>query len=236
MHQLAGRWYPLPPMWLEGRAWIEYASLLRDPIFAGLGVASGESRPVMLIPGLLAGDSSLTVMRGWLKRVGYRPLRSGIDLNIQASRVLVDRILARLRAEVERGGRKVTLVGQSRGGSLAFGAAQRQPELVEQVITLGTPLGSPLDIHPSVMATVYAVRMVHTVIHGPRNIDRQFERDVAGPPKVPVTAIYSRTDGIVHWEACLRPDVTNIEVPGSHVGMGVNPAVYRHLARLLATS
>jgi hypothetical protein len=33
----------------------------------------------------------------------------------------------------------------------------------------------------------------------------------------------------------LRPDIETVEVGGSHVGMGINAAVYREIARLLAT-
>jgi pimeloyl-ACP methyl ester carboxylesterase len=224
----------MPPLWLEGRAWIEYAALLRDPIFAGESVPDGRERPVMLIPGLLAGDLSLSVMHGWLRRAGFRTLRSGIDVNIQASSVLVERIVTRLRASMARDGRKVILIGQSRGGSLAFGAAQQHPNLVERVIALGSPLAAPLDVHPSVLASVFAVRAFHALRKGPSNVDARFDRDVAAPARVPTTSIYSRTDGIVHWEACIRPDVEAFEVSGSHVGMNANRAVYRKVADLLA--
>jgi triacylglycerol lipase len=231
--QMFGRWYPMPPMWLEGRALLEWASLRRDPILAGLGVPYGEGRAVMLIPGFLAGDRSMDVMRDWLRRTGYRPLRSGINLNVVASTVLVNQVVARLRRAVATG-TKAVLVGQSRGGSIAFGLAQRFPELVERVITLGTPLGDPMDLHPTTMAWVHAARLLHTLQHGPTDIDGDFNRQLLAPAAVPVTSLYSRTDGIVHWEACLRPDVETIEVGGSHVGMGVNARVYRELARLLS--
>jgi len=233
MPRPAGRWYPMPPLWLEGRAWLEYAALRRDPVLAGEGVPAGAGRPVMLIPGLLAGDASLSVMHGWLRRAGFRTMRSGIDLNIHASSVLVERIVTRLRRSFARDGRKVTLIGQSRGGSLALGTAQRHPELVERVIALGSPLAAPFDVHPTVLASVYALRALHTLRRGPANIDAAFDRDLAAPARVPTTSIYSRTDGIVHWEACLRPDVETFEVSGSHVGMGVNRAVYRKVASLL---
>ena len=45
------------------------------------------------------------------------------------------------------------------------------------------------------------------------------------PPSVPSTSIFTKTDGIVHWRACLEPETDhteNIEVPGSHLGLGVN--------------
>jgi hypothetical protein len=50
--------------------------------------------------------------------------------------------------------------------------------------------------------------------------------------------MYSRTDGVVHWESCVDPSgattVENVEVTGSHIGMAVNADVYRVVADRLA--
>ncbi|MEY4231174.1 MAG: hypothetical protein RLZZ362_2023, partial [Actinomycetota bacterium] len=49
-----------------------------------------------------------------------------------------------------------------------------------------------------------------------------------GELTVPSTAIYSRTDGVVRWHTCIDEvsDIhENIEVRGSHSGLGFNPAV-----------
>jgi pimeloyl-ACP methyl ester carboxylesterase len=229
---VVGRWYPMPPLWLEGRAWLELAKLLRDPIYRGEGVPVGRGRMVMLIPGFLAGDRSLNTMRGWLVRNGYRPLRSGIDFNKQSSDLLVERIAARLRKKLPAG-KKAVVIGQSRGGTLGVGLAQRYPRLVSQVVALGSPIASPLDIHPATMAGVHVARLVHTLRRGPRDIDAEFDREVLEPAKVPITVLYSKTDGFVYWKACLRADVKNIEVGGSHVGMAVNANAYRAIARAL---
>jgi len=53
------------------------------------------------------------------------------------------------------------------------------------------------------------------------------------PLEVPTTSIYSRTDGIVHWQSCLEeegPQRENIEVECSHTGMGFHPAVLEVIA------
>jgi triacylglycerol lipase len=232
--QSMGRWYPVPPVWLEGRAWLEYAQLRRSPVFSGVGVPPGDGRPVMLIPGFLAGDTSLDTMRGWLRRNGYRTLRSGINLNAQSSELLLQRIASRVGTEYRRNGRPLVLIGQSRGGVLALGVAHRFPQLVDKVISLGSPIGDPMDVHPSTMAAVQVIRFAHALRRGPRNVDVRFDRELAEPVKVRVTSMYSRSDGIVHWRACLRPDVEAVEVGGSHVGMGVNRRVYEEVARVLA--
>jgi pimeloyl-ACP methyl ester carboxylesterase len=231
---VAGRWYPLPPIWLEGRAWLEYGQLLCSPIFGGEGVPPGDGRTIMLIPGFLAGDATLDTLSAWLRRNGYQTLRSGINVNVQSSEILLQRIASRLSDEYRQNGHRMTLVGQSRGGVLALGVAQRFPKLVDQVITLGSPIGDPLDVHPTTMAAIQMARFVHMLWRGPGDLDARFDRELPEPVGVPFTSLYSKTDGIVSWQACLRPDVESVEVGGSHVGMGVNARVYQELAQLLA--
>jgi hypothetical protein len=54
---------------------------------------------------------------------------------------------------------------------------------------------------------------------------------------VPLTSIFSRTDGVVAWRACLEqegPTSENIEVRGSHCGLGHNPLALWAVADRLA--
>ncbi|MCU1504021.1 MAG: hypothetical protein JWM12_3375 [Ilumatobacteraceae bacterium] len=56
-------------------------------------------------------------------------------------------------------------------------------------------------------------------------------------PAVPVTSIYSRTDAIVPWRASLiaeGPLRENVEIRGSHLGLGHNPSVLIVVADRLA--
>ena len=53
------------------------------------------------------------------------------------------------------------------------------------------------------------------------------------PARVRAVAIYSRSDGIVSWEACLDRCAEHVEVESSHAGMSVNLGIYRVLARVL---
>ena len=121
-----------PPLWREARIGLEAAALVRDPIFRGDGVADGRGRPVLLIPGFLAGDGSLSMMAGWLKRTGYRPSRAGIVSNVNCAGVLLPRLEQRLERLVELQGQPAAIVGQSRGGTLAKVLAYRRPELVSR--------------------------------------------------------------------------------------------------------
>lgn len=222
-------------MWLEGRVASEYVALIRDPVFRGEGVPPGRGRAVLLIPGFLAGDWSLGTMRGWLRRCGYNPELPGFRLNVDYSEILLESLGRTLKAARRTSGKKVAIVGHSRGGILAKVLADRHPELVSRVVTLGSPLGDPFEVHPVTMAGVRAAHLYNVLRHwrGAEQIEGGFLSALAAPPKVPVTSIYSRTDGVVSWKACVRSDLSAAEVPGSHVGLAVNPDVYRLLAKLL---
>ena len=221
-------------MWLEGRFYIEYLRLIRDPVFRGVEVPPGLGRPVMLIPGFLAGDWTLRTPFDWLRRVGYKAQMGGVALNVMYSEVMLRPLINSLEDLHHRTGARVSLVGHSRGGVLAKVLSHRKPELVEQVITLGSPLRDPFDVHPLTMAGVRAAHMYNVFRYGhPASVEMRFLRDLGAAPRVPTTSIYSRSDGVVNWKACLRPDVNAIEVQGSHIGLALNPEVYRILAQLL---
>src|SRR3954470_12364351 len=114
----------------------ELARLLVDPVYRGAGVPRGHGGPVMLIPGFLAGDASLTVMAEWLKRIGHRPKGSGIRFNVACA----NRVLLQLEQRLEQIG-PAAIVGHSRGGHFAKALAHRRPELVTQVVSLGAGVG-----------------------------------------------------------------------------------------------
>jgi pimeloyl-ACP methyl ester carboxylesterase len=190
---------------------------------------------VLLIPGFMAGDGSMLVLRNWLLRAGYYVELTGLVFNIRYSELVAMAIGLRLAALHELLERPVTLIGHSRGGILAKVVADRHPEAVDRVITLGSPLRDPYDVHPLTMAGVRVAHVLNFIRYAQRSgVERSFLDELEAPAKRPLVSIYSRSDGIVHWEACLREDVMCLEVSGSHVGLGVNLEVYRLLARLLA--
>lgn len=213
----------------------ELSALLRDPVFRGRGVPHGDGRPVLLVPGFLSGDWSLRLLHDWLKRIGYSAHLSGIQLNVLHS----ERMLAGLRhrlAEIQKQNvSRVTLIGHSRGGLLAKVLSQRTPEAIEQVITLGSPLADWTDVALVTRSAVGVVRTANEIAFGRRlHSEGRFAHDLRLPPAVPTTSIYTRSDDVVNFRSCLRPDIPAISVWGSHNGLVVNPEVYRLLGRLLA--
>ena len=213
----------------------ELSALLRDPVFRGRGVPRGDGRPVLLVPGFLSGDWSLRVLHGWLHRIGYTAYLSGIYLNVRHSEHMLAGLRHRL-AEVQALHRsKVSLVGHSRGGLLAKVLSQRRPDSVEQVIALGSPLADQLDIAPITQAAVGMIRVANEIGLGRRiRAEGRFAYDLRQPPVVPTTSIYTRSDDVVNFRSCVRPDIPAIAVWGSHNGLVINPEVYRLLGRLLA--
>ena len=236
--------FALPPLWRESRIGLEAAALLRHPIYRGEGVAHADDQPVFLIPGFLAGDPSLGVMTSWLRRTGHHTRKAGIRANVDCSARAVERLEERLEEMASSQGEKVAIVGQSRGGNFAKVLARRRPDLVSGIVTLGSPQKDPVAIHPVVRAQVYAVGALGTL--GARGLFRHsclwgdccesFWADLGGDLErdVGYVSIYSRTDGVVDWRACLDSGAEHVEVKASHCGMAVSPRVYEALAAALA--
>jgi triacylglycerol lipase len=213
----------------------EMSALLRDPVFRGRGVPHGDGRPVLLIPGFLSGDWSLTVLSNWLERIGYEPHLSGILFNVQDSESLLAGLRHRLIKLESAAGSRVSLVGHSRGGLLAKVLSERRPQSVEQVIALGAPLADTTDLALVTRHAVGVVKTANELAYGRRlSAEGRFAHDLRLPPAVPTTSIYTRSDDVVNFRSCLRPDIPALSVWGSHNGLLVNPEVYRLLGRLLA--
>src|SRR3954447_9510567 len=233
-----------PPLWREARLGLEAAGLLRDPVLRGEGLGDGRGRPALLIPGFLAGDSSLALMGDWLRRAGYRPCRAGMRINASCSGAAVERLEERLERVVAEQGQRAIVIGQSRGGSIAKALAVRRPDLVCGLVTLGSPPADPLAVHPIVRLQVEAVGRLGS-LGAPGLFKRScladeccasFWEQLAAPlPKgVGFVSIYSRSDGIVDWHACLDPAADElVEISSSHCGMAVNPAAWRAIANAL---
>ena len=234
---------PLPPLWRESRLGLEAAALYRSRVFKGESVEDAGGQPVMLIPGFLAGDDSLGLMTQWLRRTGHHTKSAGIRSNVDCSSASAERLAERLECLAQTSGQRVAIIGQSRGGNLAKVLAVRYPELVSGIVTLGSPQLDPFDIHPLVRMQVYAVGTLGTL--GMKGFFKhsckkgacceRFWEDLAGPMPsgVGYLSVYSKSDGVVRWRACLDPEAEHLEIKASHVGMAVHPRAYRAIAAAL---
>jgi len=203
----------------------------------------GEGRPVLLIPGFLAGDPSLTRMAAWLRTGGFRTYRSGIAFNVDCMEPAVARLEARAEHVAARTGRRLVVVGQSRGGTLGRVLAVRRPDLVDTLVTLGSPVRDQLAFSAR---TEVAVRTVSTL--GTLGVPGLFSRSCAAgpccarsrsqmlrafPAGVRYVAVASWRDEVVATDACVDPASEVIDVATTHVGMGVDAGVWRALAARL---
>ena len=191
--------------------------------------------PVLLVPGFLAGDGTLALMARTLRAEGFRTYRSHIHANIGCTLNAAAQLEARLESIAIRRESRVQIVGHSLGGMLARGIAVRRPDLVSNIVTLGSPMLAPGAHHPSLAASVeMLVRLSKAGVPGLMSEDcvagscaRQSfaESREPLPGDVGFTAVYSKRDGIVDWRACIDPLAAQVEVRASHLGMAFDPRV-----------
>jgi triacylglycerol lipase len=230
------------PLWGELRYGAELARLLAAQALRPLPSAK-DPQPVLLIPGFMAGDSSLTVLRGWLERRGHPVSVSGIRVSVDCTERIVSRLERQLGELASKTDRRVFLIGQSRGGAMARCLAVRNPAAVDGLVMLGTPVCDPLAVSPPVRRTLRLIAglgdlgLPHLLSSSCR--DGECCADIweqIGAPlerRIRAVAVYSRSDGIVDWRACADPHAEAVEIDSSHCGMSVHPRVYELLARVL---
>lgn len=208
------------------------AFLLTWPVLGRLG--RGDRHPVLVLPGFMGDDSSTAPLRalvgswghqvhGWGDRVNPGPTAEVLDL--------LDRLLAEVYGAHKR---KVTLIGWSAGGRYARHLARKHPDMVRQVVTLACPIQHRIGVDDSSISFI-----IDQVKHRFSPDFAQIPEHALGRLPVPSTSIYTRTDGVIRWHACL--DVVddqheNVEVYASHAGVGVNPSVIYVIADRLAQS
>lgn len=232
------------PLWRESRAPLEWLALARSRPAPPAGWLRASGEPVLVLPAFLAGDAAMTALTSWLRSIGYRAYRGGIVVNADCASAALRRLGERVEALAERRDRRVTIIGHSRGGCFARILATRRPDLVQGIITLGSPLLDPLAIHPLLRLNVRALGWAGSLgvpgvvswdcLDGDCCADVRAQARAPFPPGVGFVSVYSRTDGLMHWDACLDPEAEHVEVRSSHLGMAVNCEVFHVVAGALA--
>ena len=192
----------------------------------------GDGHGVLVVPGFLATDTSTTLLRRFLRRLGYDVRGWDLGRNRGPSEAVLDGLPRALAALAGRTGGPVSVVGWSLGGIFARELARQHPGQVRQVITLGSPFALT-DPRQSRADGAYR-RRSHLHADGTRVPTRE---QVARPIAVPSTAVYSRRDGIVSWQTCVEPETAqheNVEVRCAHLGFGTDPATLWLIADRLA--
>lgn len=190
----------------------------------------GDRRPILVIPGFLCSDLSTWPLRRFLRKVGYRSFAWKQGINWGPRPGVRTRLLHRVRELQEHYEQPVTIIGWSLGGYYARELACIRPELIREVVTLG----SPLHGQPQATAVWNAFRWLNRSnmpqLAWGEGID--FPR----PYGIPCLSIFTKGDGIVPWQFCvpLRGQAGGRhQVQGSHIGLVANPDVMRILGRHL---
>ena len=227
----------------EGRAIFEWQSfyllswwLKRLP--------KGDGHPVVVFPGFGGTDLSTLPMRRLLTKLGYSTYGWGLGRNLIFDQKREEQMHNLLRNLYKHEGQTVSLIGWSLGGVFARETAKHKPEFVRSVITMGSPIAGD--------ASKSNAKDLFKAINGdPAAREQTRYMNINQPPPVPTTSIYSKTDGIVWWQSSIQhrspkqlheihnqggkeDQIENIEVPASHLGIGVNPLVMVVLADRLA--
>lgn len=209
--------FALPGLALERR------SLLAEP--------RGSGECVLVLPGFGADDRSTWILRRYLSEIGYTAKGWGLGRNGGNVEETLDRVLERVDRLSKRHGGRLSLVGWSLGGYLAREAARDRPERIRRVVTFGSPvIGGPKYTTAGSLAARFDWDL--------DAIERAVALRKQTPLRVPVTAIYTRRDGVVNWRACIDDEgggpIEHHEVDATHLGLGFSPDVYRIVARALA--
>lgn len=254
--------HPIPTprrraMLLETRTAIDVARMIPPLLNSHLRPPrAARNMPVMVIPGFGSGDAYTRPLRAYLRRMGFHAEGWGLGRNLAGVDLphtlddlsdrwaftpkreyrgeasvpyLCDRLIERIRARHRELRRPISLIGWSLGGYLAREAARDLPDIVQRVITMGSPtVGGP----KYTAAADFFRRRGMDLDWIEENIRHRERR----PIRQPVTAIISRSDAVVSWQAAIdhhSQDVRHIEVNAAHLGMGFNPTIWRQVVAAL---
>ena len=240
----------------EARALVELSELLRDPVYAGWRLPRGDRRMVLVLPGLFGNDLYLQPLREWLRRIGYTPLSSSLQVNAGCPNRRRGEVEDALARQMRRRSGPVALVGHSRGGMLAWAMASRLQAQASHLVLLGSPAPTVVEMMRQPVPTMdYAGVAASPVAQAGARALRLLDPDCTVPAcgcdyvqdlrrplsdQTRLLAIYSRDDQVVAPRVCRLPGVAdgvgNVEVGGTHSGLVYNKAVYPVLARFLAGS
>lgn len=225
---------PPPPLFnvlLETRAITEWTSMFW--LYPFIPKHKNEkSKPILLMPPYLGNDNSTIFLRKYLKSIGFKTYKWDLGVNMINSKSL-PKLIEKLDEIYEKHQEKVSLVGWSGGGIFAKIIANRYPEKVEQLITIGSPVWGVKNMKTPIVKTLEFLRGAKL-----RERNLKFIKELEEIPKVPITCIYTKTDGLIPWKNCMeaetyRDDIKNVEVFGSHCGMGANATVLLTVANAL---
>lgn len=232
----------IPPIWREAFWPADWLSLRLSSVYHGASVPRGDGGAVILVPGFLCTDAVMYEMHAWLSRVGYNPYLSNIGLNIDCPTATADRLQDTVERAHRDTGRRVRIIGHSLGGLVGRRVALSRPDMVSQLVYLGSPIRG-VHAHPAIVATAAMIAGARSMVgkgdclssNCTCRIDDYIDQALAD--HIHHAAIYTRGDGVVAWNDAREDDSDrNHEVGGTHIGLVYNPRAYMVLGELLTLS
>jgi pimeloyl-ACP methyl ester carboxylesterase len=216
------------------RAALEYADYQIKGRWQAAALPKGDRHPVIIFPGLASSGKAVAPLRQFCQSLGYAAFDWGKGYNTGPSGN-PHRWLAELAEHVasllESHKGSATLIGWSLGGVYARELGKLLTPKIRQVITIGTPFNATAN-------QTHVGWLLRLLSGSNAKLDPDLQQQLKIPPPVPTTSIYSRSDGIVAWETCRHAFPTSwvedIEIQGSHIGMGWNRAVMKVVADRLS--
>ena len=235
--ELINQKIPKPPLFnmlLESRSLLEWGSIYAIYPFIPKRI-EGNGRPVLLIPPYLGDDYSTSFVRRYLDSLGFKTYKWEMGFNMVKSHY-IPRLEEKLDDIYEMHKEKVSIVGWSGGGIFAKIMANRHPNQVEQIITIASPVWGVMDMKTPVYGLLEFFQGKSL-----KERNKRFLQELEPIPDVPITCIYTKTDGLVPWKHCMeaesyRKGIKNIEVFGSHSGLGANASVLMITANALSAN
>lgn len=212
------------PVWLEARAPLELRALRRSPLWRGEGIPNGDGRPVLLIPGFMSPPHKAEPLEHVLRAADWDVKIADVGRNSGPAYRSLDGAKRGLDELYERAGKRVAIVGHSRGGQFGRVLAVRHPDLVRKVIAVGAPLRTKYPPFFVVKLPAETLdRAWRAGWFGDVSPEREQEVDddryLPFPDEVDLVSIYSRSDGIVDWRYTMDPDAEMVEISVSHLGL-----------------
>lgn len=219
-----------PPFSLWLREFPHGVQIITSPLrrvkYADKQLSDGQ--PVLVVPDILSSDQSTSLLRRTLDAVGYHAYPSQMGFLTGITPKAFAKAEARLLDVHEREGRKVVLLGWSLGGLYSRVLAQRHPDKVAMVVTMGTPFSGSRRSNNA--WRLYEAINDHKV-DAPKVPD-----DPSIKPPVHTVAVWSPNDGVISPE-CARGlpqerDV-EIEVATRHFALGADRRSIGQIVALL---
>lgn len=232
-------------------AGFEYLTrFVSEPVALSLAPLAPEGRAVIAMPGFTGSDETMSAINTFLTTLGYRSVSWGLGQNhgYRSRRFFegqLDRLGDTVARRADETGLPVALVGHSLGGVYAREVARRHPDLIDRVITLGSPAHFGGARGAGLNTAVRSADDLKNTRRGVASLAGRVRASRDEPPEgVPLVSIYSPLDAVVPVRMAKIPDAfaarepgvprENLEVACSHMGMAVNSLVLLAIADRLA--